>query len=175
MAGNKRQSGFSKAIHPCYEWRSTVQRRFSMADIHIQTDNPATAKIYIGNMAGAAAAKVEAAMQKTVRKVITNTAGFTLKTEQSKIGYTINLAVTKIETGALSIKCFLSGFIERYPPKPNIDGKKGQELVGLNLTGNGKVNGTSEGDMLFCVESAVETMVVKSCIPTMSKDMANRP
>ena len=147
-----------------------------MADIYIETDNGATGKLFIATLAGKSAATVEKLMRDTIRKIAEKKgSGFTLKKDQGGIGYAIGLSVAKIDKAALFLKCDLSGYIERYPPKLNFEGKPGQELVGLKLTGNGKVNGTTDADMLFCIESVVEKMMEKSCIPAMRQDMANRP
>ncbi len=151
-----------------------VTREARMALIYVATENNTDPKLFNASKVGAASAKAEAKMQKVVKKQINAASGFTTDKNESTKGYAIRLTVADIKIEAQSVKCNLSGYIEKLPRVVNKDGKEGEELASGKVSGNGKVSGTSEGDILFCIESVTEEMITKRCIPAMRADFINR-
>ena len=64
--------------------------------------------------------------------------------------------------------------LKNFPAASTRRGKEGEELASGKVSGNGKVSGTSEGDILFCIESVTEEMITKRCIPAMRMDFVKR-
>lgn len=142
--------------------------------IFVDTDNTDLKnKLFNGLKAGKSAAKAEEKMQKVVKKIIDKTAGFTTSKSENAKGYAIRLTVSKVEAGGHKTKCSLSGSIVRYPPTVTMKGDKGEEMVSTSMTGNGTVDGTSEGAVLDCIEAIAEDLVTKS-VPIMRTDYVKR-
>jgi hypothetical protein len=142
--------------------------------IFVDTDNSnATNKLFNGSKAGGAAAKAEAKMQSTVKRIVDKAAGFTTTKSKDAKGYAIRLTISKLEVGNGKTSCSLSGSIVRYPPTVSLKGGKGDEMVSTSMTGSGNSTGTSEGDMLAVVEAIAEDLAAKS-IPIMRNDFTKR-
>jgi hypothetical protein len=130
-------------------------------------------KLFNGLKAGNSAAKAEEKMQKAVKRIIDKAAGFTTTKAENAKGYAIRLTVSKVEAAAHQTKCSLSGSIVRYPPAVTMKGDKGEEMVSTSMTGNGTVDGTSEGAVLDCIEAIAEELATKS-VPIMRTDFVKR-
>lgn len=142
--------------------------------IFVETSNTdPRQKLFNGLKAGASAAKAEEKMQKVVKKIIDKAGGFTTNKSENAKGYALRLTVAKVEVGAHQTKCSLSGSIVRYPPTVTKKGDKGEEMVSTSMTGNGTVDGTSEGAILDCIEAIAEDLVLKS-VPIMRTDYVKR-
>jgi len=131
--------------------------------IFIDTDNSdAKNKLYNGTKAGGA--KAEGLMQKAVKEVFDDADGFTTsKTKDSK-GYAIKLTVTKVDVGEQDTKCSLSGELLNYPREASKskDAESGSGMAASSWTGNGKVNGTTQEDIEFCVQSVAKRMATEA-------------
>jgi len=132
--------------------------------IFVNTDNSDSKnKIYNGVKAGGA--KAEEKMQKAVIRIIDKTDGFTTAKSDKPKGYSILLTVSKVDVGEHDSKCSLEGAVAEFP-----SGK----IISARFTGSGRVTGTSERDIIDCVEAVAEDMILKS-IKAMRDDFASRP
>ena len=131
--------------------------------IFINTDNSDTQnKLYNSTKAGGA--KAEELMQKAVKKVFDKANGFTTSKTKNSKGYSIKLTVTKVEIGDHDTKCSLSGELLNYPREvsKSKEAGGGSGMASTTWTGNGKVTGTKQDDIEFCVESIAEDMALKA-------------
>lgn len=145
-----------------------------MPPIFVDTDNSnPKAKLYNGSKAGESADKAEAKIQAVVKKIVDKDPNFTTTKVGNPKGYTIRIAITKIEKDH-STTCALSGSIVRYPREVVKSGAKGEHMVNLREWGNhATASGTSEGSLLDCVEAVTESMM-KSGVQAMSADYLKR-
>lgn len=146
-----------------------------MPPIFVDVDNSnAQAKLYNGKIAGDSADKAEAKMQSVVKKLVEKAPGFTTTKAGSPKGYTIRIAITKIERPGHETTCSLSGSIVRYPKGVTMKQGSGEEMVNVGPWGNSATaSGTSEGSLLDCVEAVTESMM-KSGIGAMNRDFLKR-
>lgn len=146
-----------------------------MPPIFVDVDNSnAKAKLYNGKIAGDSAEKAEAKIQTMVKKAVEKAPGFTTTKAGSPKGYTILIAITKIERPGHETKCTLSGEIVRYPKGVTTNRGAGAEMVTVGNWGNtATASGTSEGSLLDCVEAVTESMM-KSGIGAMNRDFLKR-
>ncbi len=143
--------------------------------IFVDTDNSDPAnKLFKASKAGASAAKAEAKMQATVKKILDKTAGFTTVKVPNAKGYTVRMEISKLDVGGGNTKCSLSGSIVRYPKGATMKGGKGEEMLSLGWSGSAEATGTNEGALLDCVEAIAESMMTKNGIPTMNNDFPKR-
>ncbi|MFN8178018.1 MAG: hypothetical protein U0167_08820 [bacterium] len=146
--------------------------------IFVDTDNSdpdPQKKIYSGKRAGGAADKVEAAIEKSVKKIIEKAELHDFTTAKSKDakGYVIRLSLAKVEVVSPNTKCSMSGSIVRYPKAATLKQGGGDEMVTLGMTGSATASGTTPRSIVDCVEAITEDLVTKS-LGTMRLDFAKR-
>jgi hypothetical protein len=145
-----------------------------MSQIFVDTDNSnPTNKLFKGALAGAAAAKAEGKMQAVVKRIVDKSAGFTTTKFDKAKGYSIRLAVSKVDTANHKTSCSLSGSIVRYPATVTMSRGAGEEMVSTSMTGSATADGTTEGSLLDAVEAVAESLVTKS-VPIMRADFQKR-
>jgi len=143
--------------------------------IFVNTDNTdPDNKLFIATMAGGAAGKAEALMQKIVKDTYDKEKGFTTKPFDKAKGYSIRLTVTKVTVAEHKTTCTISGALVRWPEEQTKKRGKGEAMVSIgDWSSTATTDGTSDYSLMQCIEANTEGMAAKAVKP-MQQDFANR-